>query len=73
MNLRARDFETHPYNMGILGLNQGCFGVDQEPSHFAHEFSLQLAALLGQAALTQGFHLGVVPKRKKTRHVDENI
>ena len=23
--------------------------ADQEPSHFAHEFSLQLAALLGQA------------------------
>ena len=65
---------THIFNMGILGLNQGCFGVfDQEPSHFAHEFSLQLAALLGQAALTEEFHLGVVPKRKKTRHVDENI
>ena len=56
---------TH-INMGILGLNQGCFGVDQEPSHFAHEFSLELAALLGQAALTEGFHRVVPFKEENT-------
>lgn len=56
--------------MGILCLTVGTGTLaDQEPSHFAHEFSLQLAALLGQAA---GRRRNFVPgscSKKGSKHV----